>query len=83
MIKRCKKTWYIILVRIALFLVLKKKVLQELYHEFLLKLHNDRISLAKLNKLVDKLWELVKIMIIEIWQHWNNHKHDKKLLPQQ
>ena len=46
--------------------LVKKKVLQELYHEFLLKLHNDRISLAKLNKLVDKLWGLVKIVIIEI-----------------
>ena len=36
-------------------LILKKKVLQEFYHEFLLKLHNGRISLARLNKLVDKL----------------------------
>ena len=34
---------------------LKKKVLQEFYLEFLLKLHNRRISLAKLSKLVDKL----------------------------
>ena len=64
-------------------LILKKKVLQEFYHEFLLKLHNGRISLARLNKLVDKLWGLVKTMTIEIWQSRNNHKYDKKLLPQQ
>ena len=64
-------------------LILKKKVLQGLYHEFLLKLNNGRISLARLNKLVDKLWRLVNIMIIEIWQSRNNHKYDKKLLPQQ
>ena len=64
-------------------LILKKKVLQEFYHEFLLKLHNGRISLARLNKLVDKLWGLVKIMTIEIWQSRINHKYNKKLLPQQ
>ena len=57
--------------------------MQGLYHEFLLKLNNGRISLARLNKLVDKLWRLVNIMIIEIWQSRNNHKYDKKLLPQQ
>ena len=64
-------------------LILQKKVLQGFYHEFLLKLHNGRISLARLNKLVDKLWGLVKIITIEIWQSRNNHKYDKKLLPQQ
>ena len=64
-------------------LIVKKKVLQEFYHEFLLKLHNGRISLARLNKLVDKLWGLVKIMTIEIWQSRINHKYNKKLLPQQ
>ena len=53
------------------------------YHEFLLKLHNGRISLVRSNKLVDKLWGLVKIMAIEIWQSRNSHKYDKKLLPQQ
>ena len=57
--------------------------MQEFYHEFLLKLHNVRISLARLNKLVYKLRGLVKIMTIEIWQSRNNHKYDKKLLPQQ
>ena len=57
--------------------------MQGFYHEFLLKLHNGRISLARLNKLVDKLWGSVKIMTIEIWQSRNNHKYDKKLLPQQ
>ena len=57
--------------------------MQEFYHEFLLKLHNGRISLARLTKLVDKVWGLVKIMTIEIWQSRNNHKCDKKLLPQQ
>ena len=57
--------------------------MQEFYHEFLLKLHNGRISLARLNKLVDKLWGLVKVITIEIWQSRNNHKYDKKLLPQQ
>ena len=51
------------------------------YHEFLLKLHNGRI--ARSNKLVDKLWGLVKIMTIEIWQSRINHKYNKKLLPQQ
>ena len=35
--------------------LVKKKVLQEFYHEFLLKLHNGRTSLARLNKLVDNL----------------------------
>ena len=64
-------------------LILKKKVLHEFYHEFLLKLHNGRISLARLNKLVDKLWGSVKIMTVEIWQSRNNHKYDKKLLLQQ
>ena len=39
-----------------------------MYHEFLLKLHNGRISLATLNKSVEKLWGLVKIMTIDIWQ---------------
>ena len=39
-----------------------------MYHEFLLKLHNGRIFLATLNKSVDKLWGLVKIMTIDIWQ---------------
>ena len=39
--------------------------------------------LARLNKLFDKLWELVKIMTIEIWQSRNNHQYDKKLLLQQ
>ena len=63
--------------------LVKKKVLQEFYHEFLLKLHNGRTSLARLNKLVDKLWSLVKIVTIEIWQSRNNHKYDKQLLPQQ
>ena len=57
--------------------------MQEFYHEFLLKLHNVRISLARLNKLVYKLRGLVKIMTIEIWQSRNNHKYDKKSLPQQ
>ena len=64
-------------------LILQKKVLQVFYHEFLLKLHNGRISLVRSNKLVDKLWGLVKIMAIEIWQSRNSHKYDKKLLPQQ
>ena len=64
-------------------LILKKKVLHEFYQEFLLKLHNGRISLARLNKLVHKLWGLVKVMTIEIWQSRNNRKYDKKLLPQQ
>ena len=63
--------------------MLKKKVLQEFYHEFLLNLLNGRISLARLNKLVHKLWGLVKIMTIEIWQSRSNHKFDKKLLPKQ
>ena len=53
--------------------MLKKKVLQEFYHEYFLKLHNGRISLARLNKLVDKLWGLVKIMTIELWQSRNYH----------
>ena len=35
--------------------------MQEFYHEFFLKLHNGRISLARLDKLVDKLWVLVKV----------------------
>ena len=64
-------------------LILKKKILQEFYQEFLLKLHNGRISLARLNKLVDKPWGLVKIMTIEIWQSRNNHEYDKKLLLQE
>ena len=64
-------------------LILKKMVLQEFYHKFLLKLHNGRISLARLIQLVEKLWGLVKIMKIEIWQSRNNHKYDKRLLPQQ
>ena len=41
------------------------------------------MSLARSNKLGGKLWGLVKIMTIEIWQSRNNHKYDKKLLPQQ
>ena len=53
--------------------MLKKKFLQEFYHEYFLKLHNGRISLARLNKLVDKLWGLVKIMTIELWQSRNYH----------
>ena len=57
--------------------------MQEFYHEFLLELHNGRISLARSNKLVDKLWALVKIMTIKIWKSRNNHKYDKKLLLQQ
>ena len=44
---------------------------------------NGRMSLARSNKLGGKLWGLVKIMTIEIWQSRNNHKYDKKLLPQQ
>ena len=64
-------------------LILKKKVLQEFFHEFLIKLHYGQISLARLNKLINKLWGLVKIMTIEIWQSRNNDKYDGKLLPQQ
>ena len=44
---------------------------------------NGRMSLARSNKLGGKLWGLVKIMTIEIWQSRNNHDYDKKLLPQQ
>ena len=44
---------------------------------------NGRMSLARSNKLGGKLWGLVKIMTIEIWQSRNNHNYDKKLLPQQ
>ena len=44
---------------------------------------NGRMSLARSNKLGGKLWGLVKIMTIEIWQSRNNHKYDKKFLPQQ
>ena len=61
-------------------LILKKKVLQEFYHEFLLKLHNGRISFARLNKSIHKLWGLVKTMTIEICQSRNNHKYDKKIV---
>ena len=41
------------------------------------------MSLARSNKLGGKLWGLVKIMTIEIWQSRNNHEYDKKLLLQE
>ena len=42
-------------------LVLKKIVLHESYHEFLLKLHNNQISSTRSSTLVVKPWRLAKI----------------------
>ena len=53
--------------------------MQEFYHEFLVKLHSSRISFARLNKSIHKLWGLVKTMTIEICQSRNNCKYDKKI----
>ena len=64
-------------------LILKKKVLQEFYHEFFLKLHNGRISLARLDKLVDKLWVLVKVDQSKYGNLEITINMIKKVLPQQ
>ena len=57
--------------------------MQEFYHEFFLKLHNGRISLARLDKLVDKLWVLVKVDQSKYGNLEITINMIKKVLPQQ